>query len=100
MVERLTRTRELMERHAADALVTGYENLIGSPQLPDPDDRHVLAAAIRVRADVIVTMNLKDFRQRSSRPLASKRSIRMNSSCILDLAPGTVCKAADHHRQR
>jgi PIN domain len=44
-----------------DCLVTGYEPLIGGLVLPDPDDRHVLAAAIRARAQVIVTNNLKDF---------------------------------------
>jgi len=51
----------LMDQHATDALVTGYEELIDGLHLPDPDDRHVLAAAIRGRADVIVTCNLKDF---------------------------------------
>ena len=44
-----------MDQHAVDALVTGYDDLIPGLQLPDPDDRHVLAAAIRSRADVIVT---------------------------------------------
>lgn len=44
-----------------DCLVTGYEPLIDSLALPDPDDRHVLAAAIRARAQVIVTNNLTDF---------------------------------------
>jgi predicted nucleic acid-binding protein len=62
--EKLERTRRLMDRHATDALVTGYEDLIPGLHLPDPNDRHVLAAAIRGRADVIVTANLRDFLRR------------------------------------
>lgn len=45
------------------ALVKNYESLIKQLELPDPKDRHVLAAAIRTKADVIVTNNLKDFPQ-------------------------------------
>lgn len=59
--ERLTRTRSLMLTSVRDCLVTGYQPLISALDLPDPDDRHVLAAAIRARAQVIVTDNLKDF---------------------------------------
>ncbi len=44
-----------------DALVHKYEELLGNLKLPDPDDCHVLAAAIKVNANVIVTNNLKDF---------------------------------------
>src|SRR5687767_11169037 len=44
---RLARTRSLMNEAVRDCLVTGYEDLIESLSLPDPDDRHVLAAAIR-----------------------------------------------------
>jgi hypothetical protein len=43
--------------------VIGYEDLIESLTLPDPEDRHVLAAAIRAAAETIVTSNLKDFPQ-------------------------------------
>jgi hypothetical protein len=43
----LARTRELMNQAVPDSLVTGYETLIEGLSLPDPDDRHVLAAAIR-----------------------------------------------------
>lgn len=57
----LERTRDLMNRAVPDCLVTGYELLIPSLTLPDPADRHVLAAAIRARADAIITCNLKDF---------------------------------------
>ena len=44
-----------------EALVTGHESLIKGLDLPDPDDRHVLAAAIRCGAQHIVTENLSDF---------------------------------------
>jgi len=59
--EKLERTRKLMNKAIADCLVTGYEPLIPGLTLPDPDDRHVLAAAIRCGAQVIVTTNLSDF---------------------------------------
>ena len=45
--EQLQRTRELMDANVRDCLVTGYESLIPSLELPDENDRHVLAAAIR-----------------------------------------------------
>lgn len=44
-----------------DALVENYEFLIGALDLPDPKDCHVLAAAIKTNANIIVTNNLKDF---------------------------------------
>ena len=50
-----------MQEHFAEALVTVYEPLIGTLELPDADDRHVLAAAIHCGAQYIVTDNLTDF---------------------------------------
>lgn len=43
------------------ALVANYTNLIDKLELPDEDDKHVLAAAIKTNANLIVTNNLKDF---------------------------------------
>jgi predicted nucleic acid-binding protein len=60
---KLTRTRDLMCAAVPDCLVIGYEDLIEALTLPDPDDRHVLAAAIRCGAQVIVTNNQRDFPQ-------------------------------------
>ena len=51
------------------AMVRGYESLIEQLDLPDEDDRHVLAAAIRVGADTIITQNLKDFPKSALSPL-------------------------------
>lgn len=58
---RLERTRRMMCEAVPGCIVTGYQNRIPALTLPDPDDRHVLAAAIEARAQAIVTFNLKDF---------------------------------------
>ncbi len=59
--DQVNRTSDLMDRAIPDGLVEGYEELVAGLTLPDPDDRHVLAAAIRCGASVIVTFNQKDF---------------------------------------
>ncbi|APZ41804.1 PIN domain-containing protein [Acidihalobacter ferrooxydans] len=60
--DRLRHVRALMARAVPDSLVTGWEGILdGLPELPDADDRHVLAAAICGHADAIITFNLKDF---------------------------------------
>lgn len=59
--ERLERTRALMDENAEGALVTDYEHRIPGLPLPDPNDRHVLAAAVESEAEIIVTWNLRDF---------------------------------------
>lgn len=59
--DQLKRTTQAMNKAFPDANVVHYEALIDSLALPDPDDRHVLAASIRCQADILVTANLKDF---------------------------------------
>ncbi len=68
----LERTRQLMDKYALDAIVEDYEFLIQTLELPDADDRHVLAAAIHAEAEVIVTWNLKDFPTHSLEPFGIK----------------------------
>ena len=59
--QQLQRIPEAMNSSFPDSSVEQYESLIAAVALPDPDDRHIVAAAIRCHADVIVTANLKDF---------------------------------------
>lgn len=98
--ERLARTRTLMNEAVRDCLVTGYEDLIESLTLPDPDDRHVLAAAIRAGADVIVTYNLKDFPPETLARVDIE-ALHPDDFLVglLDLAPGVVCAAVKRQRE-
>ncbi len=59
--EQIQRTAALMNTAVPDAMITGFEPLIDSVDLPDVDDRHVVAASVRSNSEIIVTFNLKDF---------------------------------------
>jgi predicted nucleic acid-binding protein len=58
---KLERTKEEMNSAFPDSNITNYVELIDNLNLPDDNDKHILAAAIRGNTDVIVTFNLKDF---------------------------------------
>ena len=61
-LEGSVRTQEdLIRANFGECFVQGYHALIAGLALPDPNDRHVLAAAIRCSAQIIVTENLRDF---------------------------------------
>jgi predicted nucleic acid-binding protein len=98
--ERIARTRTLMNEAVRDCLVCGHEELIDSLSLPDPNDRHVLAAAIQASAQVIVTFNLKDFPEEN---LARFEIEACHPDDFLvslfDLAPGLVCTAVKRQRE-
>lgn len=59
--DRLEKTRQLINQSIDDCLVENYEPLADRLDLPDVDDRHVFAAAIQAKAQIIVTYNTKDF---------------------------------------
>lgn len=52
---------DAMRRAFPEAMTEGYEKLVPVCNLPDPQDRHVLAAAVQARASVIVTDNIRHF---------------------------------------
>lgn len=82
-----------------DSLITGYEDRIETLSLPDPDDRHVLAAAIHAGAAVIVTTNLTDFPATLLR-LFGMRAQHPDAFALglLLAAPAEVCRAVRTHR--
>ena len=74
-----------------DALVTGWEKLEPGIRLPDQDDRHVLAAAVRGGAQGIITANTKDFPAAALEPLGLA-AVRPDDFLLdqLDLSPPTI----------
>lgn len=93
------RVRELMDRHVPDALVSGYERLIPGITLPDPDDRHVVAAAVQTGAESIVTFNLKDFPDEALAPFGI-RAIHPDDfiTDLMALNLSAVLQAVRRHR--
>ena len=98
--EQLERTRCLMNDNVRDCLVTGYGELIPALTLPDTKDRHVLAAAIRSRTDVIVTFNLKHFPDNvlTTYGIDAQHPDEFIMH-LLNLAAPVVCAAAKRQRQ-
>lgn len=91
--ERLKRL-ERANQAFPDALVTNYEKLIDTLSLPDKKDRHVLAAAIKCNANLIVTNNLKDFPKAYLAEFGlSAKSADDFCADIIDLDPGRAVEA-------
>jgi hypothetical protein len=96
----LQRTKDLMNLHAQDALVTGYESLIPTLTLPDADDRHILAAAIHAQADMICTFNLRDFPAAVLEPYGIEvREPDELLSSLYDTNAATFFQATERQRQ-
>jgi hypothetical protein len=88
-----------MNKAVPDCLVTGYDGLADTAVLPDAKDRHVLAAAVRCQAGVIVTLNLKDFPKDALDPFGIEAQHPDEFvSYLFDLHPGPVCAAVKAQR--
>jgi len=85
---------EAMNTAFPDANVTGFEDLIQSISLPDQNDRHVVACAIRCNADLIVTSNTKDFplKELSKYDLEIQTPDNLVSN-LIDINSGLACQA-------
>lgn len=99
-IERLESVRARMDLHVRDGLVEGYEELIDGIKLPDPNDRHVLAAAIKANAQTVVTYNLSDF---PSSVLSKYEIVAQHPDGflrhLLDLAPAKVIATVQETRK-
>lgn len=67
-LEKIERRKIKIDEFMPHACIQGYESLVSGLSLPDPDDRHVLALAIRAGAELIITRNIRDFPQKHLEP--------------------------------
>ena len=88
----LDRTRAVMDEHFPDAVVTGYEAIAAGLDLPDPGDRHVLAAAIHGGADMIVTRSRPDAV--SAQPLRTSHHQAIQTGRLSSTAPAAIASPA------
>lgn len=97
--EALQWTRQQMDAAVPDGLVHGYDGLEATLHLPDPNDRHVLAAAMLCHAGTIVTYNLKDFPLEALAPfgVTAQHSDQFIEHAF-DLMPDAVIAAVRNHR--
>ena len=98
---RVMRTRDLIVRALPGAMVTNYERRARKLVLPDPRDRHVLAAAITGEASVLLTFNIAHF----PREIADRCGIAVATpdnlfSTLLGVQPEAVIEAATTARGR
>jgi len=97
--ERLLATRDLMKAVLPEADVRDYIRHEGTLALPDPNDRHVLAAAIKARASIILTWNLRHFPESET----AKHNIAIRDpgsflTALCDEDPETVAAVVDAAR--
>jgi predicted nucleic acid-binding protein len=99
---RAARACDAMERAFEDAMVTGIEKfLVACVELPDQKDAHVLAAALKTEAHVIVTENLKDFPAKCLAPLnIETRSADVFIADTIALDEGRAIPAIRQMRER
>lgn len=90
-----------MDAAVLDCFVTGFEPPEASlTSLPDPDDRHLLAAAIQCGAQEIVTFNLRDFPETALRPYGVKAIHPDTVEHLPDLNSEAGCEAVRRIRRR
>jgi predicted nucleic acid-binding protein len=99
IASQLDRTRRLMDILTPGSLVVNYKRHMSSVNLPDPDDRHVLAAAIESGASHIVTLNLTDFPAGALQPYGIRAVTPDDFLCALfDDTPNVVLQGLREHR--
>lgn len=92
--EQLIATTKAMNNAFPQANTLHYKHQINQLTLPDENDRHVLAAAIKAGAQQIITFNLKDFPPRT---LGAYNLTAMHPDDFLcdlfDANPDLICEA-------